>query len=191
MRGMTASMPIKVPAIHPLNADERTRAERVASRLFSDLKRLVDRLPEPAKGGSGMARYLGIARNTCQRISLAVCDPSSSLGTLSKLPGIKGLEQFLKALASKGFDHAEIELAEAAVEEFEKLIEELAGSHTRLIAKLAASDMSKDDREYSSEQARAALTAASAHVTGRLVDVTTSLYIFRPDESDQIGRAHV
>src|SRR5690606_22160490 len=79
------------PTRAPLGENEIKQAQRVADRLHSDLEAVVAQLPEQAQGGSGMARYLDIVRNTTQRICYALQDPASII-TLARVPGVKGLE---------------------------------------------------------------------------------------------------
>ena len=69
----------------PLSADERALCDRVATRLHADLGVLVNLLPEAAQSGSGMAKHLGIVRNTTQRVMHALRDQSPSPETHAKL----------------------------------------------------------------------------------------------------------
>jgi len=180
--------PRRVPPA-PLGEDERNRALRVAERLHADLGRLVGGLPEHARAASGMSRYLGIVRNTCQRVVSALQDLDPTVATLAKLPGVKGLERFVEAARSRGVPGEDVDLAEVAVRQFDSLIADLAGSHAKLTARLGAGDPSAPaSRSRAAERARADLFAAAANVTGRSCDVAISMYIFRT-EHDAVLRA--
>ncbi|MEZ6318902.1 MAG: hypothetical protein R3B49_09145 [Phycisphaerales bacterium] len=175
--------PLRVQA-SALSAEERARGERVAARIYGDLARLVAALPEPAQGASGMARHLDIVRNTCQRVVAALQDAEPTLDTLVKLPGVKGLDQFLEALAEHGADKGDLSLAETAVRQFEALIDELAGSHAKLAARIQAVGGSDPESSLASERARAALYEAAVGVTGRSTETQISLYAFRAGADD-------
>ena len=181
MPGLASS---RTESTSPLTPDEQRRAERVAARLHSDLGRIVALFPAHAAGGSAMARYLDIVRNTCQRVITALADSDPSVQTLAKLPGVKGLEQFLEAARARGIDGATIDVAESAVREFEAFIEESGRSHSGLIARIEAPMTAGAAAPEDSEQARAELVAAAARVTGRFVNATVSTYIFAPDRDD-------
>ena len=173
----------------PLADDERNRALRVAERLHADLGRVVGGLPEHARTPSGMSRYLGIVRNTCQRVVAALQDPNPTVATVAKLPGVKGLEQFVEAARARGADADAADLAEVAVRQFDSLIADLAGSHAKLTARLGAADPAAPaSGSRAAQRARADLFASAADVTGRSCDVAIAMYVFRT-EGDAVLRA--
>lgn len=163
----------------PLSADERALCDRVATRLHADLGVLVNLLPEAAQSGSGMAKHLGIVRNTTQRVMHALRDQSPSAQTLVKLPGTKGLEQMLEAMQRVGISKEPVELAQVAVAQFDQLIEQLAGSHAKLIARIEAVGSVDSKSSLGSIEARQALFNAAMGVTGRSAQTGISLYAFR------------
>ncbi len=165
----------------PLDSDERERALRVAERLHAELGKVVTTLPEAAQGGSAMARHLGIARNTCQRISHALQEPTPNLETLVRLPGVKGLEQFVEACRGIGVPEALAGLVEAALRDFSRLIDDLAGSHSKLIDRLTALDAITPDAG-NDVAARAKLFTAAAELTGRHSRASVCMNLFRPIE---------
>ncbi len=175
----------------PLSASERARCERIAARLHSDLSALVNLLPEHARGGSGMSRHLGVVRNTCQRLSHALSDHEPSVQTLVKLPGTKGLGLLIDAMKKERYDKAVIGIASATIEQFDALIREYAGSHSKLIARIDARVEDDTPFELSSIHARQALYQAATGITGRAAQTTISLYAFRhaPDDPDVLQRA--
>lgn len=104
---------------------------------------------------------------------------------LTRLPGVEGLRQFLEGLRRVETDEADISAAETAIEQFEKLIEELAGSQTRLAERLALSAGAAEHREVDAGlESREALFDAATRVTGRRCDVALSIYVFRPSPAD-------
>lgn len=170
----------------PLSAEELGYAEQVARRLMAELKGLVAVLPEHAQGASGMARHLGVVRNTCQRIVSCLADAPAA-DVLARLPGVQGLRLFLDAMRKTEADSADIDAAEAATEQFDTLIRELAGSQTKLASRLDATRDPTDhaiDPEEVRRRQRAQLFAAAANITGRRSETFLSIYAFRPSPDD-------
>jgi|GEM_PF-504340 len=175
----------------PLTADERALCDRVAARLHADLSSLVHQLPAPAQTGSGMSKHLDIVRNTCQRVIHALRDQSPNTQTLVKLPGVKGLEQMLEAMRTAGVEQASIELAAVGVEQFGQLIDSLAGSHTKLAARINAIGSPDVESRLGGVEAREQLFQSAVGVTGRSAATSISLYAFRqsPENPDVLQRA--
>jgi hypothetical protein len=175
----------------PLGADERARCDRVASRLHADLSSLVNQLPENARSASGMCKHLHIVRNTCQRVVNALRGQSPNASTLVKLPGVKGLEQFLGAMQNQGASRESIELASIAVAQFDQLINSLAGSHTKLAARITSTGEVQSESPLGSQESRKALFQSAVQVTGRSAATSISLYAFRqsPENPDVLQRA--
>lgn len=178
------SLPNLPSVAQSLSADESALAERVAGRLHADLARLVAQLPLPAQTGSGMSKHLDIVRNTTQRVVHALRDPSPGLQTLVKLPGVKGLEQMLEAMLRVGVDAGDVEVAQVAVQQFDKLIETLAGSHAKLINRIGAVGGVEPLSSLASVEARKLLYEAAVGVTGRNAQTSISLYAFRRSATD-------
>ena len=175
----------------PLTSDERALCERVAARLHSDLGTLVAQLPESVQSGSGMAKHLGIVRNTTQRVAHALRDQLPSTQTLVKLPGVKGLEQMLEAMQAVGLPRQSIEIAQIAVTQFDQLINTLAGSHTKLAARINAPDSTDSEHGLGAIEQRQALFRSAIGVTGRSAQTGISLYAFRrsPENPEVLQRA--
>lgn len=189
MPDVIATKPKSVPK--PLTSEERALCERVAARLHADLSTLVAQLPESARNGSGMSKHLDIVRNTTQRVAHALRDQSSSVQTLAKLPGTKGLEQLLHAMSDAGLKRQSIELAQIAVDQFEQLISNLAGSHTKLIARINAQGSIETQSALGGVEQRRALFESAIAVTGRSAQTGISMYAFRrsPENPDVLQRA--
>tara|TARA_R110002073_G_scaffold118918_5_gene259182 strand:+ start:99619 stop:100980 length:1362 start_codon:yes stop_codon:yes gene_type:complete len=175
----------------PLSADERAMCDRVAARVHADLTALVDQLPPPAQNGSGMSKHLDLVRNTCQRVIHAIRDQSPSAQTLVKLPGVKGLEQMLESMRAHNLSIESIELAGIAIAQFDQLINSLAGSHTKLVARINAVGTVDSQSPLGSIESREALFQSAIGVTGRSAATSISLYAFRqsPENPDVLQRA--
>ncbi|MFI4894604.1 MAG: hypothetical protein ACIAQ0_14410 [Phycisphaerales bacterium JB058] len=179
------------PTRAPLSEAEIKRAQRVADRLHSDLGIVVSQLPEQAQGGSGMSRYLDIVRNTTQRICYALQDPAS-LATLSRVPGVKGLESFVEAVRRVGVTKESADLLEASVNEFSRLIDDIAGSHTKLIDRVDAGlgGPRPPGGGNSDLAARANLFAAASQVTGGSTQTAVAINIIDL-EGDTLSRTYI
>ncbi len=181
----------------PLAAGERGMADEVARRLRLELRGLLELLPESERGASAMARALEIDRNTCQRIVAATARGDADAQLLVQLPGVMGLRQFLDALA-KRFPGMEPEQAiaggRAAVDRFEQLIDNLAGSQRKLRERLEL------DREINGAQtpampddvsARRALFRAAVDVVGRWSETRLTMRIIRPVPGDPMHTENI
>lgn len=183
VRVMTRSATSK-RRVDPLDAESLARCERVAARLYADFSDLVSKLPESAQGGSGMSRELGVVRNTCQRVAHALQDDQSSLDTLVKLPGVKGLDQLLDALLEHGIDARSVDTGRAAVRQFEDVIQSCAGSHSKLCDRIKRSSAPESEFKLGSLEARRSLFESAVGVTGRSAQTTISLYAFKGEPGD-------
>lgn len=179
----------------PLSREEWARAERVASRLGAELSRVIGGFPEPAQSASGMARHLGVLRATCQRVVAAVRSPEASSPLMvCSLPGVQGLQQFLEGARGAGGDAADIDSALLAVEQFDQLIRDLAGSHSKLADRVRAAESAAPESESRfAERSREELFKAATQVTGRRCDTSLTIYIFResPDVPQTMEHALV
>lgn len=173
----------------PLSEAEWADAERVASRLHTELRRLIAALPEHARHASGMARHINVLRATCQRVVSAVQDVAATPMVLTKLPGVEGLRQFLDGVKRAGVDEADVETSLSAVEALERLITAAGGSQTKLIERIEASGGRAaaagsagggENAGPATNAHREALYLSASAVTGRRCDVSLSVYAFRP-----------
>lgn len=181
----------------PLSEEETARADLVARRLHAVLHTLVESLPKHARGASGMARHLSVVRNTCQRVVTAVAEPQAAAQTLARFPGVQGLQLLIQGFRGVGEDEANVAAALAAVEQYDQLIRDLAGSQSKLVERLNAvapvPGRVRSQTSEAAEIARQRLFAAAAEVAGRRCEVNLSLYAFRlhPQDRGQLERVLV
>lgn len=193
---MVQVMPLELgqKQTEPLSSEQHGRAERLAARLQEELRTIVDAFPVHARGASGMARHIGIVRNTCQRVVSVLQETTPNAETLVHLPGVRGLEQFLDGAESSGADPQIIELARAAVLDFGRFIKENAGSQSKLAERLAsAARAGAGDASLCGLAARANLYQSAVHVTGRSCELAICIEAYRPcpGEDASIERAVV
>jgi hypothetical protein len=190
VRVMTSSpSQLRTWSSRPLTPAEWAEAERVAQRLTTELRRLIDALPEHARHASGMSRHLNVLRATCQRVVQAVQEEPGSPSMLAKLPGVEGMRQFLDGFRLTEVDGADVEAAQSAIEGFERLITTMGGSQAKLIDRLSVSPSSRvagaagasSTPALATPEQRAALFHAAAAVTGRKCEISLSIYAFRID----------
>ncbi len=166
--------------VTPLTAGEAAHAEQVASRMFAELNRLLRGVPEAVRGASSLSRFTGVLRVTCQRVISAMAEEPAGAKMLVRLPGVEGLRQFLEGMASAGAAKEDIATAQAAVDEFERLLGQLGGGQARLAERLAAGqEMAGPGTVEDSSAARRVLNDAAWRVTGRRCETSLSIYAFR------------
>lgn len=187
MAGVTTKS-VRSSAVAPLTSEQAARADHLARRLHGVLAALVETLPDHARGASGMSRHLSVVRNTCQRVVSALADPPA-IETLTTLPGVRGIEQFLEGFEKIDGDAATIASAATAVRQFDDFLTEIGGSQSKLAERIERSSViERDDPTHApnraAAKAREALCAAAAQVVGRQCDVKVSLYIFRDHPTD-------
>lgn len=170
----------------PLGAEEIARLDGVLRRLHSELRALLGSLPGWPRGASDLSRDLGVDRTICQRVVSVVSGPYSGVDLVSRLPGTKGLSQFLEAVRGRGADAPAADSAEAAVNAFAALIQDLGPSQSRLIRRVEASEGSPaaapaPESETAREEAvRRGLFECGRHFTGQYTDVSIATFFFRP-----------
>lgn len=123
----------------PLSADELSRAGYLAGRLFAELHTAIEAVPSAERGARAMARFLGVDQNIPQRVVRAVQGGDASTEFLTRLPGSATLRRFIKAVARKSAGRFDSEAALVAIDQFDTLVRELAGSQSRLAARIRAS----------------------------------------------------
>lgn len=197
--GNEGTLPV-MPSVHAqasksgvarLTEAERRRAVRIADRIHADLVQVVNQLPEAVRGGSGLSRHLSMPRNTCQRISHALQD-GPSLITLARLPGVKGLQQFTERALGKGVTPESADLLTASISEFSRLINDIAGSHTKLMDRIDASREGREGGGFATDHdTRASLYAAAAQLTGGGCRTAVSLNIIDLHDEHTLSRTYI
>jgi hypothetical protein len=189
----------------PLTQEERTLADEVAQRLRLELRGLVELLDEDDRGASAMARALEIDRNTCQRIVAATGRGEADASMLVQLPGIVGLRQFMDAMGRRfpgGEAAAAIAGVGAAVDRFEKVIDELAGSQRKLRERLDMDRVGGVGSALGIETlgavgpsdnltVRRSLFRASVDVVGRWSETRISIRVIRPVPGDPMHTENI
>lgn len=168
------------------------RIRRVGDRLRAGLRTLVEGFPPSARNISGMARWLGVHKATCQRIVEGLDPGRDGLTAFSRLPGTEGMRTHIDAARAKGVSADRVEAASAAVAEYESLLG--AFGHTqrglvRLIETLrieAAGPEGQPDRELAEDQ-RKNLFDGARRVTGEELRGKGLVAIVRP-RPDQPSR---
>lgn len=185
-----------------LTSAELTVADRVARRLHNDLRGLLDKLPADARHASGLARALDIDRTTCQRAVFVATRPYPGPELLTRLPGIKGLQQIAERARAKMARGAreQLDALDASIQQFQSVISTLAGSQSRLIRRLdatgaAAEPSAQPDRAAGGAAgARQRLFHAASELTGRTSDCWLAIYLYNPapanDDALELIRAN-
>lgn len=173
------------PASSPLSPDEVAEAAQVGNRLIAEFRPLFERLPLNARSGLGLARHLAVDRGTATRFVGALGKPVEGVEVLTHFPGVKGLRQIIDAMAAKKLPAGSLTAAKSAVDRFERLIHELAGSQTKLADRLLATRrrQAQETPEAHDQMLRARrqqLFQAASAALGQQMDLWTVCQVYRP-----------
>src|SRR5690606_31791520 len=115
-----------------LTAEELAVADRVARRLHDSLRAVLGIAPADARHASGLARALSIDRTTCQRAVFVASRPYPGPSLLTRLPGIKGLQQIAESARQVFVDAPKepLDALDASIVQFQSIITSLAGSQS-------------------------------------------------------------
>lgn len=180
------SIYLEPTAAIPLATHEHAKAEQVARRLVAELQSVVTALPKTAHTPTGMARVLDMNRTIAHRIMSALGEAQANpLRTLALVPGIEALRQFVQKAGEirPALSPELIVAASAAVEAFGSLIQSLAGSHAKLIARIEVTSRRNQVSTILPGrrlETRKAMFETTAALSGRLIGVRTSISIVRP-----------
>ena len=177
-----------IPRVPPLDAEERAQADRVARRLRGELVALLDSLPPEARHASGLARFLGIDRTSCQRVVFLVARPYTGLEIYERLPGIRALRALESAARSTKppVERGIVDALGAAITQLQETITTLGGSLARLCRRINAEgvEAALSHSPAGSGDARSRLFEAAREVTGRASECWVAVYIYRPSPTD-------
>ncbi len=170
----------------PLADSERAQAASIGRRLQTELRRVLDGLPQSVRGGSALARHLGLNRATAHRVAAAAVPTMDDEQVLEQAPGVQGLRQFIDAARMRDADTAALEALGVAVDRFERFIDEVGGSHAALLRRLAARTPRRDAQasDRSDVALRQRLFAGTADFLGRYSDCRVELVALRPSDTD-------
>ncbi len=192
------SIPYKALDVDPpLTSAELGRLREVARRLHAELDSLVDALPGHARSASAMARELGIDRSTCQRLISALTAGDAEPEFLVRLPGTRGLQLFIEAVASNqntSLPAGERDAASTAVDLADRAVRDIAGSQSALARRLQVGEgelsgargrsISPPPQASNDALAMEVLAGAGEHLTGRWSDAITLTQFYRPVPGD-------
>ncbi len=204
------TMPVRMPPlsapsnVQPLSKEELRLADRAARRIHEQVRGFVESLPSDARHASGMSRFLGVDRTTCQRLVFTASRPYSGLSLVDRLPGVRGLRALIKAAQRVGseVDSDAVATLETAVNRFHEVIRALGGSQSAVIRRIAATNHSISNSNANAlleqEQPRLAreqLFQAAAELAGRYSETWVAIYVYNPHEDApnatvQVARAH-
>ena len=168
---------------------------RFGDRLGGELVALIACIPPRNLTASGLSRWLGINRGTCQRVLLAARAVGDGREVLSKAPGVEGLDEFVQAMASRVGRRPEIDRAEAMVQDYAVLVQRGGGSVAKLVraatGAFVAGNAAGADEDGGSDApprpeeivaARKLIHDASRVTAGMWSTVNVMVQVFRPSQ---------
>lgn len=178
-----------------LTPSERTALEQAARRAHGELKAVLLLLPAGARAAAGLSRLLNLDRTTCHRIVASLAETNPGPDLLTRLPGTRGLRQFIAAARVHGVGEGETAAADAAVDAADRVVREIAGSQSHLARRLRAANGSPP-RPADPDGLRSAaerLFNAGVELTGRWSETALLVQVYRPldGEPSRIDRATI
>lgn len=170
----------------PLSPEEFNRLTAAGERLAAELAVLLDAVPRSAASALSLSRDLKIDRNLCHRVCAALEERETPLDMLMRFPGPEALSMFVEAAAKRSRMPEHKRSAAAAVEQFRRLILELAGSHSRLLNRLK---LTRQARALSAErgvllthitEAQQALFDNARSIMGAWCEALTAIHVMSP-----------
>lgn len=189
-------MPVRTRSAGALSQSEARALERVLRVLHRELRDFLAALPVDAQTASGLARRLGVERTTCQRAVFSANQAFPGVALVGQLPGRAGLR--LLAAAAERLGSATATAAakalSAAIDEYENTVLRIAGSRSRLLARIqSAEDAHAARARPGGDSLHARLFDAAAELTGRHSQTWLAVHIYEPaDRADRLiqTRAH-
>lgn len=183
--------PLQEKHLEPLGNTERAQLDQVARRLHGELRSLLGACPPTARHASGLARFLGIDRTTCQRAVFVVSRPYPGLEMLERLPGVRALQKMVEAAtrAKPPVEAGVVDGLAAAIAQYQELIASLGGSLTQLNRRIAIppSELTRETSESSADAAHSArerLFLSARDLTGRSSKCWVAVYVYRPSPTN-------
>lgn len=180
----------------PLSPEEYQVADRAVRRLHDELRSLLAEMPADARTASGLSRHLNVDRTTCQRAVSVAREPYRGPQVIANLPGIPGLRQVADAARDSADGRptdAVLGSLEAAIDGYERLIQRLAGSQTKLVRRLSATPAAPEGPTIAQPQASGdgrwdayaqQLFESAAELTGRYSEIWLAIYAYQPHPTD-------
>lgn len=168
-----------------MSAEDLAEAVSVGNRLAAEFRSLFVKLPPTARSGLGLARLLSIDRGTATRLVAICAHEVEGVEVLLRAPGVRGLRQVLSAMQTNGSSRTSLATASAAVDRFERLVQEFGGSRSKLIERLTAARARSVEHDPAAHERlmlehRKRLFEASAGTIGQRMDLWLICHVFRP-----------
>ncbi len=182
-----------------MSEEELIHLTRVGDRLVSTIGQVIASMPAEARGISGMARWLGVHKATCQRVVEGVQQSDGGLSAFIRFPGVRALRQYLSNCDARGLNAETIEAARAAVDQFQRALDQHEVSQrgmVDLIASMRSRGVSADGGDDApasgddglsrkrSEEQRRSLFGASKRLTGEEVELKAAVAVLWPSPAE-------
>ncbi len=162
----------------PFQAEART-VVRTVRGAFSDL---LMQAGADAQDPQSISDRIGLTRTLAWKVSRMVQADDPSLA-LQHMPGASGIKLLLRGAERAGVQPAQIQVARAAVEDFDRLIKVHCGDRATL--DMMGGQLSPDGRRQRDEQHRRMLFQGASYVWGVQARVILKLGVVLP--SDEAG----
>lgn len=167
--------------------------EAVGQRLRAEMGLLYRWLPMEARTTRAMASFLGVDRNTCQRVLAALQTTDTGCDAFVRIPGAKPLQELISQAKLKGAPREMLEGIAAAVQRLLSLLDEFDESQARLKARVEATLAASVRADRSELDLRRSHSDDSARMLGRQMRVfsLTTAVRAHPDDPSKLEQAFV
>lgn len=166
-----------------LSRKELSLIGREGERIKNGLSNLVEDFPNHAKTITGMSKWLGANKSTCQRMVETINKSVDGIQVVNSLPGPAGLKGFIDLAEGNSINPKLIEEGRAVVQRFENLIYEYSRSHSALKIMIKDSSTSKET-PATKRDSRAALFESVKAVTGESMENSFFACIVKENDKD-------
>jgi hypothetical protein len=170
----------------PLDPPQRAALDQALRAVHRDLRGMLAALPVDAQTASGLARTLEIERTTCQRAVSAVNAAFPGAALAGQLPGVAGLRGLVDATQRRWAERPDVveaaRLLRASVDGYAQVLQRVAGSRAKLLARLSAQEAGTARPAEPHEAHALQLYEAAAALTGRRSQTWLAVHIYEPAE---------
>jgi hypothetical protein len=168
------------PTIESWSIADPGELRRLAQRLEHELATVLGAVPAEHRTVSGLSRWTGVVRPVCHRVIAAGRARGEPLEILHALPGVRGVEEVVQAIARR-IDSREVKTSAAeAVRCYKQLVGLLGGSQAKAQRAVAGLLSRPDAESPTAVAARRASFEASAALTSARSDALVMIQCVLP-----------
>ena len=168
----------------PLRPAEAAGLADALADVRSAVGAVLEWVPAKSRRATDLARHLGMDRATVHRLIALSHSHGKGLEIVERAPGVEGMRGLIEAADAQGAPQRLTRGLTRAIDEFERVVREIAGSKRSLERRIRAtvpvsSAETVAEAERRNRQARREMMLAAAEVLGKRVEVRADVALFR------------